>query len=156
MSLVPSQVPFGLIIQDLPKEISSWLTCLLLNQPFKEQWSKAPTRSKLSLGPKLNTTCYPLAAKETLSSNNSLLLRDIKFSQPLLMQSEKEDLIRDLLTQSKQNQSEPPWIMWHRPLSWLTPQTHAWMMMGDLPSFYNVNSSSIQIMINQSDNNQLS
>jgi hypothetical protein len=110
-SLVPSQVPFDLTIQDLPKEISSWLTCLLLNQPFKEQWSKAPTRSKLSPGPDLKTTCYPSVAKETLFLNNSLHLRDIKTSQPSLTQSEKEDLIRDLLTQSKQNQSEPPWIM---------------------------------------------
>ena len=88
-SLVPSQVPFGLIIQDLPKEISSWLTCLLLNQPFKEQWLKAPTRSKLSLGTDSKTTCYPSVAKEIPSSNSSHHLRNIKSSQPLLWENRR-------------------------------------------------------------------
>jgi hypothetical protein len=49
-SSVPEQVPFGIQIQTLPDEISSWVTCLLQNQPFKMQWSKEPMQSKLALG----------------------------------------------------------------------------------------------------------
>jgi len=39
----PEQAPFGLRILLIPPEIASWLTCLLLSQPQKEQWLKAPT-----------------------------------------------------------------------------------------------------------------
>jgi hypothetical protein len=42
-SFVLEQVPFGLKIPPLPIEINSWLTCLLWNQPQKEQWLKEPT-----------------------------------------------------------------------------------------------------------------
>jgi hypothetical protein len=41
-SYVLEQVPFGLEISPLPDEIDSWLTCLLWNQPLREQWSKEP------------------------------------------------------------------------------------------------------------------
>ncbi len=58
-SRVSSQIPFGFEIYPLPKEIDSWLTCLLLNQPFKEVWSKEPTRSKLSLGNDSSYTYCP-------------------------------------------------------------------------------------------------
>jgi hypothetical protein len=53
-SRVPQQVPFGFRIYPLPIEISSWLICLLQNQPFEEAWSKEQTRSKLSLGDDTN------------------------------------------------------------------------------------------------------
>jgi len=75
--LFPSQVPFGLSIQDLPTEISSWLTCLLLNHLSKEQWSKAPTRSKLLHGTDTNPTYCPLDVTGTLSLYNSQF-NDIK------------------------------------------------------------------------------
>jgi hypothetical protein len=134
--------------------MSSWLTCLLLNQPLKEHWLKAPIRSKLLHGTDSETTCYPLVAKETLSLNSSLHLRNTKFLQHSLTQSKKVDLAQELLNQSNQKQSEPPWIMWHMPLSWLANQTQNRTMMGDLHSFYNLNSSSSQTMTNQFDNYQ--
>ena len=43
VSSIPHQVPFGLNIKPLPKEISSWLTSLLQNLPEKEQRLKEPT-----------------------------------------------------------------------------------------------------------------
>jgi hypothetical protein len=50
VSSIPDQVPFGLKILPLHTEISSWLICLLRNQPQKEQWSKVPLRSKFARG----------------------------------------------------------------------------------------------------------
>jgi hypothetical protein len=59
-TLVLEQVPFGLRILPLPKEIDSWLTCLLWNQPFKEPWLKEWMQSKFALGIDINSTCFPL------------------------------------------------------------------------------------------------
>jgi hypothetical protein len=36
------QAPFGLRILPVPPDIVSWLSCLLLSKPQKEQWSKEP------------------------------------------------------------------------------------------------------------------
>ena len=49
-SSAPSQVPFGLKINPLPKEIVSWLTSLLLYLLKKTQWSNQPMQSEFSLG----------------------------------------------------------------------------------------------------------
>jgi hypothetical protein len=49
-SSLPEQVPFGFQIHPLPREIISWLTSLLQNQPCKEQWLKQLTQRKLLLG----------------------------------------------------------------------------------------------------------
>jgi hypothetical protein len=38
-----------------------------------------------------------------------------------------------------QNQSMPPWIVWHRPFSWRTSQTQDWTEKASLSSFYNAN-----------------
>jgi len=59
VSSIPHQVPFGLNIKPLPKEISSWLTSLLQNLPEKEQWwSKEPMQSSLWLGSITNPTSF--------------------------------------------------------------------------------------------------
>jgi hypothetical protein len=49
LSSIPQQAPFGVRIKPLPKEIISWLTNLLQNQPEKEQWSKLPTKTSSSM-----------------------------------------------------------------------------------------------------------
>jgi hypothetical protein len=48
-SFIPSQVPFGLTINPLPKEIVLWLTNLLQNLLKKIQGLKQPMQSKLLL-----------------------------------------------------------------------------------------------------------
>ncbi len=144
-----SQIPFGIKIKDLPIEISSWLTCLLRNQPSKEQWSKAPTRSKLSHGIGTHHTYCQSDAKMIHSLNISLPPNVTKFSQPMLTPSEKVDLVLELIKTLSPSQSEPPRTMWHRPLSWLTIPTQDWMEMEDLHSFYRDNSATIQTMTNQ-------
>jgi hypothetical protein len=83
------QVPFGIEIQNLPTEISSWLTCLLRNQPVKEQWSKEPTRSSLYLGTATSRTSYRLDATKILSSKNFQEPNDTESWQPLPTPSKK-------------------------------------------------------------------
>jgi hypothetical protein len=95
------QVPFGLQLYPLPKEISSWLTCLLRNQPFTTQWSKEPTRSKISLGNATENTYSPLASPQIGSSRISPEDRDTVSLAPLQPPSEMVDsVIRKVLSQS--------------------------------------------------------
>jgi hypothetical protein len=148
-SSVPDQVPFGLTIQDLPNEISSWLTCLLLNQPSNKQWLKEPTQSKLAHGLDRRPISTLLDVNMISSSNHSQGLNDIAYLQPSLMQSEKVNLVLKTIHASSPNQSVPPWIAWHRPLSWLTNPTQDWTEKKNLPLFYNASSEVIQTQTNQ-------
>jgi hypothetical protein len=138
-SCVPHQVPFGFNLCSLPNEISSWLTCLLLNQPFKELWCKEPTRSKLSRGEDTNYTYCPLEFEGIPSSIPSQEDRNTKYSAPLLQLSDKVDILIQGLLKSQVTQSDPPWIAFHRPLSWLRSQTQDLTLTAKLHSFYNVN-----------------
>jgi hypothetical protein len=141
---VPNQVPFGFFLSPLPTEISSWLTCLLRNQPFKEEWSKEPTRSKLSLGDVSNYTYSPSASKMTGSSKPSTADNNTESLEHLQLHSEKVDFLLQNLLNSEVTQSVPPWIAYHRPSSWLTNQTHASTSTETLHSFYNANYDATQ------------
>jgi len=66
--------------------------------------------------------------------------KNISFSGHLLMPSEKVDFVMQTIIQpSNQKQSEPPWIAWHKPTSWLTDQTLDLTWINVLHSFYNAN-----------------
>jgi hypothetical protein len=147
-SSVPEQVSFGLEIHHLPNEISSWLICLLQNQPSTKQWSKEPTRSKIALGLDTNITSVPLDANKIYSLNPLQEPNIITSSQHLLTQSEKVDIAIKITQDSNQNQSEPPWIAWHRPLSWLTSPTQDWTERINLQLFYSANSEATQTLTN--------
>jgi hypothetical protein len=136
---VPRQVPFGFNLSPLPNKISFWLTCLLLNQPFKEVWCKEPMRSKLSCGEDTNYTYCPLEFKGISSSMPSQEDRNTKYSAPSLQLLDKVYVFLQGLLKSEVTQSEPPWIAFHRPLSWLTSQTQDLTSMATLHSFYNIN-----------------
>jgi hypothetical protein len=64
----------------------------------------------------------------------------LKSLAPSAMQSERADYILKESGLITQNQFEPPWIMYHRPLSWLEDLTQDLTGMENLPSFYNDNS----------------
>jgi hypothetical protein len=67
-----------------------------------------------------------------------------RFSVPSLTPAEKVDLaLESLALPSNQSQLDPPWKVFHRPLSWLTDQTQGLSGMESLPSFYNGNSGDI-------------
>jgi len=83
LTFLPNQVPFGFKIFPLPIEISSWLICMLQNQPQKEQWNQEPIRSKLSLGQDFNNTSNTLKYSMTLSSTSLIDTKESKSSAHL-------------------------------------------------------------------------
>ncbi len=62
-SFCPSQVPSHFKILQLPKEIISWLTALLLKLPVSAQLSKVHTRSKIGHGASGKNTSFQLESK---------------------------------------------------------------------------------------------
>jgi hypothetical protein len=125
----PTQVPFGLEIHPLPIEISSWVTSLLLLCPQIMQWSKEPVRSSFARGGDTKTTSCQLEYNMTSSWKGSTEGNALKFSALSLSQSEKVDLVLSLPNFSRPTRSEPPWMAWHRPTSWLIEPTQDWMQM---------------------------
>jgi len=130
------QVPFGLKIRQLPKEISSWLSSLLQNLPEREQWLKEPKRSSTWLGKDIEAISSPLESQKIGIWTNFQGIKNIKSSAPFATLSKKADCILNHSGLINRSQLEPPWTMYHRPLSWLTDLIPASMEMGNLPSFY--------------------
>ncbi len=150
-TFLPEQVPFGFHLCPLPEEIVSWLTLLLRNQPFKEQWSKQPTRSKLSRGLDTKLISNPLASSKTGTWTTLPNTKNTKYSAPLVQQSEMVDFLNKT-NLINQDQLDPPSIMWHRPTSWLIDQTQDWTQMGNLHSFYNAKSEVTKTQTTQKHN----
>jgi hypothetical protein len=69
----------------------------------------------------------------------SLELKSTKSSVHSLTPSEKVDLALKQLCISNLNLSEPLWIAWHMPSSWLAEQIQGSMKMESLLSFYHDN-----------------
>jgi hypothetical protein len=140
-SHVPEQAPFGLKILPLPPDIISWLTCLLHSQPQKEQWLRESTQSKFMLGLDSNCIYNPLDCHLTHTLTTSPVIKNLKFSAPLLNPSEKADFVLEhILAPSSQIQSKPPWTMWLRPFDWPVDQTLILTTTKNLHTFYNANS----------------
>jgi hypothetical protein len=133
------QVPFGFHLYPLPTEIVSWLTCLLSNQPCKEQWSKAQTRSSLSRGVDIKPTYNQLESHPIGTLITSLNPNTTGSLEHLLTPSEMVDSLLKEMLPLNLTQSEPPWTAWLRPTSWLLDQTLDLMPTQKLHSFYNVN-----------------
>jgi len=144
-SAFPDQVPFGLEIHPLPNKISSWVTSLLLLCPQITPWLKEPMRSNFARGVDIPNTSLQLESQTTPTWSPSIEDSDTKFLAPSLTQSERVDSVLNLPSFSRLGQSEPPWIAWHRPTSWLTEQTQGWTQMESLLSFYNDNSGDISL-----------
>jgi len=135
-SRLPHQAPFGLKISPLPKEISSWLTSMLQNLHEKERWSKAPTQSSTWLGRDTRATSSQSASMGIGTWTTFQKRGNIKSSAPFATLSEKADFILEESGLVNRNQLDPPWIMYHRPLSWQTGLIPDSMEMGNLRSFY--------------------
>ncbi len=138
-SRLPHQAPFGLKISPLPKEISSWLTSMLQNLHEKERWSKAPTQSSTWLGRDTRATSSQSASMGIGTWTTFQKRGNIKSSAPFATLSEKADFLLEQSGLIKPSQLEPPWIMYHRPLSWQTDLNPTSMEMGSLLSFYRDN-----------------
>jgi hypothetical protein len=132
----PTQVPFGLSLLPLPKEIVSWVTSLLQSQQQTEPWSKVPQRSNFALGSAFKATYSQLVSKTTPFSMASIEDKGTRSSVHSDNTLGKVDLILKSPSFSRLTQSEPPWIAWHRPSSWLSNLTQDSMPTVNLPLFY--------------------
>jgi hypothetical protein len=132
------QAPFGLKILPLPLDIVSWLICLLLSQLQKELWLEEQVQSKFALGLDSSYIYNPLDCSQTHILTTSPRTKRSKFSEPSPNPSEKVDyVLENLINPSNPTWSEPPWIAWLRPSSWLVNQTQDWTTKKDLLSFFN-------------------
>ncbi len=89
----PNQVPFGLVIHQLPTEISYWVTSQLLLLLQTMLWSKEPTRSSFARGVATNNTSCPLGFETTSTWTTLTEVNATRFSVPSLSQSEKVDTV---------------------------------------------------------------
>jgi len=130
LSNFPDQVPFGLKILPIPPNIVSWLTCLMLSQPQKEQWSKEPIQSKFVLGLGPNNILPPLDCNQNPSLTSFLPNNEQRSSVPSLTPSEKvEFAMQNIINPSSLIQFDLAWTAYHRSLSWLTNQIQGWTEM---------------------------
>jgi hypothetical protein len=140
LTFVPNQVPFGFRICQFPREIASWLTCLLQKQPQEMQWNQQPLPSKLSLGVDTKSILIPSQSNQTLTSTISPNSNESKYSELLPKQYVTVDSIIEEMVKSNQTLVEPPSIAWHRPSAWQIDPTQDLMQMENLHFFYNANS----------------
>jgi hypothetical protein len=92
----PEQVPFGLEIHQLPTEISSWVTSLLLSCPQTMQWSKEPLRSSFARGADTRTISCPSGSMKISSLKTLTEGSGTRFLRRSASQSEKVDLVLSL------------------------------------------------------------
>jgi hypothetical protein len=112
---------------------------MLQNLPEKERWLKVPTRSSTWLGRDTKVISHQLASTEIGTWTTFQRTRNIKSSAHFATLSEKADFLLEQSGLIKPSQLEPPWIMYHRPLSWQTDLNPTSMEMGSLLSFYRDN-----------------
>jgi hypothetical protein len=110
------------------------------------------TKSKLLLGTTTNCTCYQSASVMTGSLSHSIEANGTRSWEHLQQPSERVDFLLQNLLHSEVVQSEPPWIVYHRPLDWPTSQTQDSTSTATLHSFYNANLDVTQLQTLARDN----
>ena len=140
-STCPPQLPQHFQIVQLPNEISSWLTSLLLRLPVKEQLREAHTRTKLGRGDGSTSTSTPLDSPTTPTSNPSQDHNGTGLSEPLPWLSGRDDIQARLMTNWLLAQSKIPSRMYLRPSGKTADPTQPRTTTYSLASFYNDNSA---------------
>ena len=135
----PEQVPNGLHLHPLPKEIVSWLTSKLQEQPETMQLPKEPTRSKYAAGSAGLNTSAQLASGMTSSLTSSAEAKSTESLVPSLKPSEPVDSAPNGLTFLKRHNVEPPWTMWLRPSGLTTGLIPDTTTTADWRMFYSAN-----------------
>jgi hypothetical protein len=114
-SFCPSQVPSHFKILQLPKEIISWLTVLLLKLPMSAQLSEVNMRSKIGCGASGKNTYFQLESKTISSSKISPENTDTSSSAHLPWLSGKRGFQEHLMNDWLQAQSRIPCSMYAQP-----------------------------------------
>jgi len=136
-SSCPTQVPSHFEIQQLPSEIISWLTALLLKLPVKEQLREVHTKSKLGRGTAGKNTCNPSDSKTTTTSRTSHESNGTPSSEHLPWLSGKRGFRESLMDDWLQTQSEVPSSIYRRPLENMGTQIQPLTRTANLHGFYN-------------------
>ncbi len=148
LSLFPEQIPSGLIISELPKEILSWTFSILRQLPKPQQSSQELQRNinevyrdgSPSYNPLESTTTSTLTILQPQNVNSS----SVPFWKPSVITSSTKTKSIDL-RQSRPNLVLPPWVTWHRPSRLLTDQILEKPEMESLHIFYANNSKDTAI-----------
>ena len=135
-SFCPSQVPSHFKILQLPNEIISWLTALLLKLPMSVQLSKVHMRSKIRHGGGGKNTPIQLESKMISSSKTSPENTDTSSLAHLPWLSGNRGFQEHLINDWLQAQSKIPCSIYVQPFEKMGTQTHPSTMTGCLHSFY--------------------
>ena len=138
-SFCPSQVPSHFEILQLPNEIISWLTALLLKLPVSAQLNEVHTRSKIGRGNVGMNTSAHSESKKISSSKTSPESINTSSSARLPWLSGKQDFQEHLMNDWLQAQSKIPCSMYARPFEKMGTQTHPSTTTAFLHSFYSEN-----------------
>jgi hypothetical protein len=138
-SFCPSQIPSHFEILQLPKEITSWLTALLLKLPVSVQLREEHMRSKIGHDGGGRNTAIQLESRTVSSSKTSLENTATSSSTHLLWLSGKQGFQEHLMNNCLQAQSRIPCSMYVQPFKKMGIQTHPLTIMGSLHSFYSKN-----------------
>jgi len=136
-SSCPTQVPSHFEIQQLPSEIISWLTALLLKLPVKEQLREVHTKSKLGHGAAGKNTCNPSDSKTTTTSRTSHESNGTPSLEHLPWLSGKRGFRENLIDDWLRTQSEVPSSIYRRPLENMGTQIQPSTRTAYLHGFYN-------------------
>jgi hypothetical protein len=138
----PDQVPQDFTINPLPPELVSLMMTWLHNLPASTQSPKVPHRSKLATGDTTSTTCVKSSSTATNSWMSSMPSIDSELWQHLELPSAATASKHTPMHQKRLlqclEQSEPPSMLFHRPLNNTSVLAPSMMkQQGSWPSFYN-------------------
>ena len=136
----PHQLPNGLTIKPLPKEIGLWLTCLLQKQTGKHTQSpKQPQRSNLGRGV---TTPNTVTQLESVTHYSAICpaRTDTDSWGASPKPCGKPDSVMNDMTNWQSPLSTPPWTTWLRPFGLTTGLTQDMTRTENWHTFYSASS----------------
>jgi hypothetical protein len=135
----PSQIPQHFVIVPLPKEITSWLTLLLLRRPQKNELAEEHTRTTLGRGADIPNIATASVSKETISSTEWPDNTNSPSSELSPWLYVKGDFRDQLMVPWLKSQSQIPLTQWLRPSEKTGERTRTAMPNATLEDFYNGN-----------------
>lgn len=153
---VPEQMPKCFEIVQLPKEIVSWLTALLLRLPVKKQLRERHTRTKIGRSADGSNTQNQSASDTTSSSMDLDATQRSDSWERLPWLYERGDFRDQLMTAWLKRQSEVPSHMYHRPSGTMIEQDQPMTKMESLDAFYQGYSDLLERKIQRKNNRKQS
>ena len=125
-STVQCQLPPNFQIQELPEEISCFITSVLQQLPVKKQRSRPQKASDLAHSKLGRHFSSALNSQDPSTWTDSVLSKRILSYLPSLTQYDRAPSLQDITSIWWKEQSSPPSHMWRRPSGQTTGQTQDW------------------------------